>query len=221
MAGSFDEAPVIEDDPLLRQRVQVFESGLHVLGARRYAHGPRDCTADVYLVRNDADQDLEVHLLEWREPAGEWGTHMHDIASGLNHFASNQLVFLDLEGDGHREIIILRAGANFLVPAILDFRRPKGEREVLPGITALKGEPVYTFYDLDGDGRYECIAETDWLEELGWVGEVLPANKVSPPDRLRGYGEEAAYLVHELRGEEYVLVEVTLTNPIPPDDQLP
>ena len=182
------------------------EHPVHVMAARRYVReGPQSPTGptDVYVVWNPVDFRREVHMVAWY--AGYDTVAEHRIVP-LSPANVNDLVLLDIDGDGRREVITLDAGINTPYVVILDFGRAQGEETVLEGLPGPRAEE-WKFVDLDADGRYECVARTRGR----YLSRHDDANQFPVLTE-----DERAYLIYHWAGHEYVLSGVVRKDPTEP-----
>jgi len=197
---SLDGSGGLPDEGQILDRVKVFERPYRVMSAAVYKVHDNGIVEDVYMVFNNVDGQTEAHLIGWYEPDGEawckW--HLRQAVTPLT--SSDEMLVLDLDGDGTREVISYLNGANIHSPQIIDFDQLSGERDVLDGIEAFQYGSTYEFQDLDGDGDFECIATTHGPRDLECLGVEF---------------EEAgvAYITHEIRDAHYVRTQVSTTRP--------
>ena len=153
------EPPRMEADADLHARVNRFLEPPVIKAARVYApEGPESPKGptDVYLVWDPGDVRSQLHGIEWFDPPGnpsEVGLHrIYPLSLG----GCDGLVFLDVDGDGRREVITSQPGVNQWTVAIVDLFAPDGAVSKDQGLPLTKSE-WWKFADLDKDGVYEAI----------------------------------------------------------------
>jgi len=196
----------VEDDAGLKQRAAMFLRPPRLLAARNYAaQSPENPKGpiDVYSVYNSEELRARVHMVHWYHgDHGYEGTAWHTVFD-LGLAGGHELVFLDLDRDGSREVITVLHGANTTGPIILDFGRPRGEEIVFEGLPPSKAHE-WKFADLDGDGQYECVEVT----------HGAAVNRWRDSDRQLPFSDdENVYITYGLEGEKYVLKEFLRKDP--------
>ena len=154
-----DEPARTEGDPDLRRRLSRFLERPKVMAARMYAREgpgwPKGPT-DVYLVWDPGDVRSQLHGIKWIGPPGnpsEAGIHR---VFALHLGGCHGLVFVDVDGDGRREVITSSPGADQWTVAIVDLFAPDGAIRKDKGLPFTNDE-WWKFADLDNDGVYEAI----------------------------------------------------------------
>ena len=190
------EAP--EDDAELQARAEFFENSLDVVKAVRYCDGgPGAAVTDVYLVRHDEwiCESFFIQAIQWYdEDAAQGFKRRKDIhASG---YVARMYLF-DVDGDGNREIITVCGGANSTFLCIYDLRRPDDDAHVFEeedgALACGHIGGTWTFKDLNGDGKCECIARA--IHKPWWAR----------PKDGEGLTMVERYEVYEIDGERYRL----------------
>ncbi len=198
------EPPQIEDDDDLRARLRCFLEPPGVVAARVYAPDDPDDPfwpkgpIDVYLVYNHADMRSQLHGIMWFGPddnPSEVGSH---LIYSLHLGNCYGLMFLDVDGDGRREVITTSPGADQYSLAIVDLFAPGGPDRKSGGLPFTNSE-WWKFADLDDDGVYEAITE-------GPAWDVK--NEVRD-----GENEQRVFAVYSLSGDEWSLSSVHEDDP--------
>lgn len=206
------DPPAVEDDAGLRQRVGRFLQTRKILAARNYApEGPGNPKGpiDVYAVWNPADVRTQLHAVHWMGPSDRPSEVVDHLIYTAHLATCSELVFLDVDGDGRREVVTIFPGANVCRPAILDLTGPAAPETKDAGL-----EPWPSLWwklaDLEGDGRYEAVTQ---------VGGQAVRRLPDALDWPEFAAAEGAYLVYALRGHRWHLDSVLREDPTQPPAQ--
>ncbi len=191
----------------LYARRAIVRNGLQVLQARELWHAG-GLVCDAYLVDNLIDYRGEVHAIQWYQPDGTTGCKRRkEVWLGAMPRMVAGMYLLDLDSDGNREIIVSVHSRDWSL-RIVDLRLPVDDALVFgeeTGLPWLRDGGTWTFADLDGDQRYECVVGA---KDVMWA---MPEEVTTLAAEA---GCEPVYWVYRLTEDGYVVSAVGDEDPV-------